>query len=486
MRQRPQIANLLDTLADLPDRPKDLKPFIEAAAKTGYLPPSVTWTLIAIIAYRERKKWAWEIIQHHLPEDYGSKLVSFTDILESRQTGTVYQHPDWEYEIVGDLSSVRNRVTGELIYVDALNGPELTVTLEFVQWILANQTPVTQRLIELHPSGEGISIPVELLITLEILHTIDVDEFEMCGHLHSYAQDVERFVNGWHDLDERLWLAVLVGDWPAALETARALDDDELIRLLTPRAASCRDAWLGYLESHSQFAGLYDGLLYALADASCPELPKYIEAALRKDAASWAAIDIVQNDPSWCPKIYEIYERTDWLQSHCASYLACHGYRTQEVIEGLVTGKGSEYRVAIELALEHAPELLARYLPQALRTSALDNRLTAAAVLALLDDDWSRRELQLLLDESSDQDATIECRIALRESTDPEVQRVADEWEKLHPETDVAEFPSDRCMYDLDGGCEKLLRRRMDELFDSVMQVRQSLSQDVEPSIHEP
>ena len=100
-----QVMNLLDTLADLPGRPKDLKSFIEAAPKTGYLPPNVSWTLILLFAYRERKKWAWEIIQPHFPEDDGPQLVSITDVLEGRRRGIVHQHPDWEYEIDGNAYS---------------------------------------------------------------------------------------------------------------------------------------------------------------------------------------------------------------------------------------------------------------------------------------------------------------------------------------------------------------------------------------------
>ena len=476
MRQRPEIANLLDTLAHLPDR-------LEAASKTGYLPPSVTWTLITLFAYRERKKWAWEIIQPHVPEDDGPRVVSITDVLEGRRRGIVQQRADWEFEIDGNASFVRNRVTGELIHIDVENGPEVVSTSAFIEWIQRNLSPAAERLLDLQPSGEGISIPIELLMAWDVLHAIDVGEFEVCGHLHSYAQDLERFVSAWRNLDERLWLAVLIGDWPAALATAQTLGDDELISLITPRAAKCREEWVRYLENHARSKGLYDGLLYALADANCPELPKYVETAIGEDEASWAAIDIIKSDPSWCPKVYEYYQRSNWLAPYCASYLARHDYRTTEVIEQLVSGNSSYYKTAIELALEHAPEMLPQYLPQALRTSSRDNRLTAAAVLALLDADWSRRELQLLLDESSDQDATIECRAALRESTDPKVRKAAGEWEKLYPETDDANHLSDRFMYDLNGGCEKLLRRRMDELFDSVMQVRQSLSQDVEPSI---
>ena len=50
---------------------------------------------------------------------------------------------------------------------------------------------------------------------------------------------------------------------------------------------------------------------------------------------------------------------------------------------------------------------LVPYLPLALQTRLEDNGLTAAAVLALLDADWSRRELLSFLEESSDQDAAM-------------------------------------------------------------------------------
>jgi hypothetical protein len=99
-------------------------------------------------------------------------------------------------------------------------------------------------------------------------------------------------------------------------------------------------------------------------------------------------------------------------------------------------------------------------------------RLGAAAVLALVDRPWSRRELRSVLDEQADPDATIECRAALREGRDPAARQAADDWEARHPDRGEAPWPSDRSVYRLGGGCERALAARMGQLRDRVLRAR--------------
>ncbi len=61
------------------------------------------------------------------------------------------------------------------------------------------------------------------------------------------------------------------------------------------------------------------------------------------------------------------------------------------------------------------------------------NRLTAAAILALIDRPGSRAELLAVLRESDDQEATSECRAALDESREPAARRAVEEWQERNP-----------------------------------------------------
>jgi hypothetical protein len=142
------------------------------------------------------------------------------------------------------------------------------------------------------------------------------------------------------------------------------------------------------------------------------------------------------------------------------------------VIAHLLADEHPRFGVLVELALGHAPGLLTRLLPRAVRASDYLYRLTGAAVLALLDTDWSRQVLLGVLDTSASQDKTFECRAALRESRDPGARRAADGWEARHPERKPATPVDDRFLYTFSGGVARALRERMGELADAVRQAR--------------
>ena len=133
--------------------------------------------------------------------------------------------------------------------------------------------------------------------------------------------------------------------------------------------------------------------------------------------------------------VYAYFVRSEYCRARCAKYLVRHDYRSREVIGQLAGGDDLYLEVVLELVVEHAPEMLQRYIPRALKSSYRQVRLTAAAILALLDSSWSYSQLIDVLETSNDRDATIECRAALRESTTPAVRTVPVEWEKRHPDT---------------------------------------------------
>ncbi len=61
------------------------------------------------------------------------------------------------------------------------------------------------------------------------------------------------------------------------------------------------------------------------------------------------------------------------------------------------------------------------------------NRIVAAAILAILDQPWSRKELIRVLEHSTEQLPTAECRSALTETHDETAHRIVAQWEELNP-----------------------------------------------------
>src|SRR5262249_4711019 len=137
---------------------------------------------------------------------------------------------------------------------------------------------------------------------------------------------------------------------------------------------------------------------------------------------------------------------------------------------------------AFLLALEHAPGLALPLVRRALRSAVPANRCVVAAVLALIDRPWSRRELLAALEASDDQEQTADCRAALLECHDEEARRAVREWEERNPHE-----PEAGTFLEIDGrrvgpflsmaelslrDRAQWLRYRMETLHERVMRVR--------------
>lgn len=176
--------------------------------------------------------------------------------------------------------------------------------------------------------------------------------------------------------------------------------------------------------------------LFALAGVRAKEVPKHLAKALRRPndltLAAWA---LIRDDPSWCPQVHRLFHQLS-LDSRgrakpgvglCAEYLVKNCYRASEVIRVLGSIFGMAGHAAV-FAARFQPELAVPPLRTAMAVDAGDQPM-AAAILALIDEPWSRRELTDVLDRSEDPGETFLARLALRESRDERVRRVADIWE---------------------------------------------------------
>jgi hypothetical protein len=277
-------------------------------------------------------------------------------------------------------------------------------------------------------------------------------------------------------------LAAHLGDWPAAAAAAGSLGRPELVALTAARAEECRRLWEERLRGEADGSGLDGEVLHALAAAGTESLGQYVGRALPECNMQWAALEVIGDDPSWCPRVHELLcrppeDRACGFPAEFALYLVRHDYRVREALERLLGWPQPPLDAVVVLTLGHAPDRLVPLLRRALRSRMPDDRLTAAAVLALFDTDWSRRELLARLAESADEEETYECRLALRESAAAGAREAVERWQAEHPDQDPKPWPSVRFLfYVVDGGGPQRLRDKMTGLSDLVQRARRAVA----------
>jgi hypothetical protein len=439
-------------------------------------PPWTSWLFIALIGYRRRKIRAYATLRSRLAPLLGRRSGGPVALEDARGRHPMPGLPAWEC-LLDDMDTlVVNRVTGEEIHLDLVHGPEVFSSCQLPDHFRSRRNPGTaaRRLLELHPSCRALRLPLEKLLAAGLIHEVDAFDFQICTALRWLEEPIADFLEAWDDPGRRPWLAASIGDWPAAHAAAMAGGDPDLICLTGDRARRCRELWLGSIRTRIAEEGLDDEILHALADAEAGDLPEYVRQALdQKHMISFTAMQLIRDDPSYLPDVARLYSRVsgdppdDLLAGPCAGYLARHGHRVREMLEWLGSPHGRQAGRAALLAVEHLPEMSLPLLRRALRSTASHDRLTGAAVLALVDRPWSHRELLAVLDESDDADATAECRAALRESRVPEVRRTAGNWEARYPVQQDDPWPSARGLDRL-GGSDLELARRMDRLRDRI------------------
>jgi hypothetical protein len=120
-------------------------------------------------------------------------------------------------------------------------------------------------------------------------------------------------------------------------------------------------------------------------------------------------------------------------QIPCRKFLLKQAYRVPAVLTALARARTHEAADAALLLLEHAPELSRPQFLAALRSSVPWDRTRAAAILAILDEEWGRREMIEALWASTDQQMTSGCRAALCSIGSPEAHRAVEDWEQRFP-----------------------------------------------------
>jgi hypothetical protein len=184
--------------------------------------------------------------------------------------------------------------------------------------------------------------------------------------------------------------------------------------------------------------------LEALYDLSAPTLSSLLNEVLKGPftGATSAALAIVKKmtDPTWMPVIESLFNRVDpngdapephlWIK--CAKILLAQR-QPSDVEEKLLGIRSHVLGEAALIALEHVPEIAIGLIRKALRSQIPVNRMKASAILAIIDQPWSRSELLAVLSDSRDQEMTAECRSALVETHSDECHQRVLEWERTNP-----------------------------------------------------
>jgi hypothetical protein len=435
------------------DRPFDAAGAWRSLPAPGDLPsPWLTWTLIALVRHRRRQAWVGELVRKRLGGDLG--LLAACGALGhpdwKSPCGTVPGLPEWEYYFHGIGCCLTHRVTGEEIDVDFFGDHAEGFSYFFFQNFLRslrNPEPPEQRLIELHPSLEPIRLAFDHLHALGLLTTTSECSAPcLTESVVTRAELIDDFCARWNDPAQRPWLGALIGDWIAAEKYLADSALPALRSLVTERAGENRRSRAEQMRQEFDRPGEVKLALLALSDLGADELPDFLTRTLRGDVsgATSTALDLIEASPrahSWCAEVFALWQRVEpkgqaphpYHWARCSQLLLRQGYHKKEVAASLPLVSGSFVGEIALLALEHAPEVALGLIRCALRSHVPANRMTAAAVLALIDKPWSRGELLAVLRESDDQEATCECRAALLESCEPEVRRAVEDWEVRNP-----------------------------------------------------
>ena len=244
-----QLAALLAAFSRV-DRPAPdgIASFLRALPEPGaLLSPWETWTLIGLVRHRERQLWVAEIIRTRLrgaPSDLAA--MGALGHPEVPQSGPVPGMPEWEYFFHGRGCCISHKkIDGDAIDVDFWdNSAEYFDAFFYKNYLesLRRPEPPEQRLRELHPSARAVRIAVNDLIALRALTPLTGSEahpFRIADDVLSFADAIASFCTAWAAPDRRVWLAALIGDWPAADEALQGQPD--LTAITSARAEQCRD-----------------------------------------------------------------------------------------------------------------------------------------------------------------------------------------------------------------------------------------------------
>ncbi len=448
-----RIERLLEALDRSSERePTDLPSALqELPAADLMFSPWETWILIGLVRHRERQAWVEQVIRDRLRGGSGNLAVagSLGHPASTPRRGPIPGMPEWEYRFHGRGCEFSHKVDGDVIDVDFWGETADYFDTYFYQKFLESPRrpePPEQRLRQLYSSTDSVTIAVADLLACGVLVPLSdrsAHPYRLAEGVNHLAAEVEAFCEKWSHEPKRLWLAALIGDWPAA--DSAAVGHPELTTITGPRAAQCRENQWRRLQQELGVPYRNADALRTLADLEAPFLDGCLRSTLQGQPSGLisAALDIIgkQDDSRWGPQVYELFSRINpegdlpaphiWMTS--LKFLLRHGYRLAEVTAALAKAGRTELGEAVLLALEHAPALALPLIRRGLLDEAPCDRTDVAAILAVFNTPWSRHELYQALDQSDEQERTADVRAAIMESGDEIARQLVLDWEERNP-----------------------------------------------------
>jgi hypothetical protein len=432
--------------------PSDLAGALAALPAVGSLPsPWEVWTLIGLVRHRRRQQWVGRVVTDLLGGHLRriARMGALGHPSDRPQRGPVPGDPEWEYYFHGKGCCLTHKVTGESIDVDFFDDSAEYFDVWFYRTYLESlrtPEPPEQRLIELHPAACTVRIATMDLLAGGFLSPLagrDTQPFRIADDFLAHEEAIDAFAEAWADPPRRLWLAGLIGDWPAAHEAAISTWVATVVALTAERAEQCRQRRRDRLMQAVRDESLAQDAVLALADLGPEAVDPVLDTVLSTPGSklTFPTLTILEkrDDPAWCPKVYDQFKTLSQDGTYLSAYhwlrylrfLIRHGFRKEEMLAMLPQATGMAE--AGLLALEHAPHLALPLFRAALRSTVPANRATAAATLALIDRSWCHRELLAVLADSQDQELTADSRAALLECRDVELHQAVRRWEEQNP-----------------------------------------------------
>lgn len=466
-----KVFNLELGLVQADETPQDdLAAQIDAQPRPGSLPkPSSSWLLINLVLYRDRQLWACKELLERFPLFFAGTGEPLEELFATSIPGM----PDW-YVVIADATwgEIVNDMTTEKIIINRdPDVAEHVVCPEDLPGHGPSRSPwdIAGRLAT-RAAGREIHAAVDELVAAGALLRTDLDGivFEEIGPcafnrlttcVRRVSDNVRRFQDLWEDETNRLWLAVLIGDWPSAHEIAQSHDDPEVRRVVGEKFEAYRQRRIMIARCHLTLEpdSLHD--LEVLFREEDQEFHLYVERAIQAlgPDPELAELLLDTGDPRWNPQLFATLqgmsvntELPDLLHvaRELARVLLERGYRADDVLTTLLGLDEEPDRVAM-IFLKHAPTKALPLVREALRyenvapasetevslygpRGSLRSRRRMAAALVTIDAEWSRQEtldaLHELWSQHQDYPAIGPLILALGESRDLATRELGESW----------------------------------------------------------
>ena len=244
--------------------PKKLGKAIRSLPPVGDLPsPRETWLLMTLFAQRQRQLWARQELALRLPSAVppSDKLRTLEQPVETSLPGDSPWSVSLECNVDTPFADLRHRETGEVITADISD--DGICPMVFVDKLLREARPTSYwepvvRLRELYPwavDADWFDPVVEAsLRRSEFVEDYFYTECHRGTGVHGdglrltttalqYANLVQDFCKLWRQTTNRLWIAVLIGDWMLAADLVNPMQSAKLKKYLSKQAVMCRDRW---------------------------------------------------------------------------------------------------------------------------------------------------------------------------------------------------------------------------------------------------